>query len=146
MNRREWIVGAGAVALASVAKAAPTGKEKPAAEHHHEAPAAGLVDAASDCHKKAELCLSHCIGMLSTGDTSMAACAARVRDTLASSEALLALASSGSKHAKPLAKVCADICRDCEAECRKHADKMPVCKDCADACAKMIQEVSKLPA
>src|SRR3954469_1630848 len=108
MNRREWIVGAGAVALASVAKAAP--KDKPAAEHHHDAPAGGLVDATADCHKKAELCLSHCIGMLSTGDTSMAACAARVRDTLASSEALLALASAGSKYTKAMAKVCADIC------------------------------------
>jgi Cys-rich four helix bundle protein (predicted Tat secretion target) len=143
MNRRDWLVGAGAVAIASVAKAAPTAKTP---EHHHDAPAAGLVDAAADCSKKAEACMTHCISMLSSGDTSMGACAASVRDTLASSQALVAVASAGSKHTKVLAKACADICRDCEAECRKHQDKMPVCRDCADACAKMIQEVSKLPA
>jgi Cys-rich four helix bundle protein (predicted Tat secretion target) len=144
MNRREWIVGAGALALASVAKAAPKPEQQP---HHHDAPAnTGLVDAASDCHRKAEACLSHCISMLSTGDPSMGACAARVRDVLSSSEAVLGLAAAGSKYTKPMAKVCADICRDCEAECRKHADKMPVCKDCADACARMIQEIGKLPA
>ena len=140
MNRREWIVGAGAVLAASVAKAAPK-----AGEHAHDAPAnAGLVEAAADCEKKAQLCLSHCLSMLSTGDTSMAACALTVRDTIASSHALLALAAAGSKHVKSMARTCAEICRDCEAECRKHADKMPVCRDCAEACATMIKETAKL--
>ena len=58
--------------------------------------------------------------------------------------ALLALAAAGSKHLKSMARTCAEICRDCEAECRKHADKMPVCRDCAEACAVMIKETAKL--
>ena len=137
MDRREFLAGAAALTVASLAKAAP-----PAHPHEAAAPS-GLIDATADCRKKAEACLTHCISMLSTGDTSMAACAARVRDTIASSQALLALAAANSKHTKALAKVCADVCRDCEAECRKH-EKMPVCRDCADACAKMIAETAKL--
>jgi len=131
MNRRDWLVGAGAVALAAAAHAAP--KDKPAQEGNP------LVDATFDCQKKAEACLTHCMTMFAAGDTSMAACAAAVRETIATSGALATLAAAGSKHAKALAKVCADVCKDCEAECRKHQAKMAVCRECADACAKMIQ-------
>jgi Cys-rich four helix bundle protein (predicted Tat secretion target) len=142
MNRRDWLVGAGAVALAKVAKAGPKDK---AGEHRHDAaPYGPLIDAVMECQKRSEACLSHCISMLSTGDTSMAACAVTVRDTLALSNALTTLAAAGSKHTKAFAKLCAEVCRDCEAECRKHQDKMQVCRDCADACAKMNQEVAKL--
>jgi Cys-rich four helix bundle protein (predicted Tat secretion target) len=130
MNRRELLVGAGAIALASAAAhAAP-----PKAEGGN-----ALADAAVDCQKKAEACLTHCLMMFAGGDTSMAACAAAVRETIATSAALATLAAAGSKHVKALGKVCADVCKDCEIECRKHAAKMAVCRECADACAKMIQ-------
>ena len=136
MNRRELLLGAAAVAIASRAKAAP--KDKPAEGGN------ALLDATVDCQKKAELCLTHCLAMFAAGDTSMAACAAAVRETLATSRALETLAAANSKHQKDLAKVCAEVCKDCEAECRKHQAKMTVCRDCADACAKMIQEVGRL--
>jgi Cys-rich four helix bundle protein (predicted Tat secretion target) len=136
MNRRDLLVGAGAVALATAAKAAP--KEKPAQEGN------SLVDAAFDCQKKAEACLTHCLNMFAAGDTSMAACAAAVRETLATSRALATIASANSKHTKDLAKVCADVCKECEAECRKHQAKMNICRECADACARMILEVARL--
>jgi Cys-rich four helix bundle protein (predicted Tat secretion target) len=135
MDRRELLVGAGALALASIARGAP--KDKPAA-------APSLVDVASDCERKAEACLTHCLMMFSSGDTSMAACAAAVRETLATSHALVTLASANSKHLKEQAKVCAAVCKDCEAECRKHEAKMAVCKECADACAKMIAAIDKM--
>ncbi len=139
MNRRDVLVGAGVIAAAGVARA--TGKTE---EHHHDAPpAGGLLDATIDCEKRADFCLTHCLQMFATGDTSMVACAATVRDTIASAHALASLLAANSKHATAFAKLCADVCRDCEAECRKHA-KHPVCKDCADACAKMIQEIAKL--
>lgn len=142
MNRRELLVGAGAVALASVARAA--GKDKPASEaHHHDASFAALADAAAECVKRGEACAQHCLTMLGTGDTSMAACSRTSRDMLASTRALHTLASGGSKRTRDLARVCADICRDCEAECRKHPQH-DVCKACADACARMVQEWSKL--
>ncbi|HEY2743482.1 MAG TPA: Csp1 family four helix bundle copper storage protein [Polyangia bacterium] len=139
MNRREWLVGAGAVVAASVAKAAPK-----MAEPHAHGPNGALLDVAADCVKKAQACLTHCLGMLSTGDTSMAACAATARDTIASSQALVELAAASSKHLKSMARTCAEICRDCEAECRKHQDKMPICRDCAEACAAMIKEADKV--
>jgi Cys-rich four helix bundle protein (predicted Tat secretion target) len=137
MNRRDWLVGAGAVALAAAAQAAP--KEKPAPEGGNP-----LLDATFDCQKKAEACLTHCMTMFAAGDTSMAGCAAAVRETIATSRALASLAAANSKHTKELAKVCADVCKDCEAECRKHQAKMSVCRECADACARMIQEIARL--
>jgi Cys-rich four helix bundle protein (predicted Tat secretion target) len=143
MNRREVLVGAGALALAAVAKAAP--KDKPAdTMHHHDTAAQPLVDAAADCLKKGEVCQQHCFTLLGAGDTTMAPCAMAVRDMLASVRSLFILASAGSKHTKAVAKACAEICKDCEAECKKHADKHQPCKDCMDACVRMQQEIAKL--
>jgi Cys-rich four helix bundle protein (predicted Tat secretion target) len=145
VKRREMMAGtalgtlmlAGLAALAeSAAIAATPAAGKPA-------PNPGLADAATDCVRKAEDCLPHCLNMLSTGDTTLAACAQSVRETMAVCQATAALAASGSKHLSDLAKVCADICKDCEAECRKHADKHQICKDCADACAKTAQACAK---
>jgi Cys-rich four helix bundle protein (predicted Tat secretion target) len=144
MNRREVLVGAGALALAAVAKAAP--KDKPAETHHHDTAAQPLVDASVDCLKKGEVCQQHCFALLGSGDTSMSACAVSVRDMLASVRSVFTLASAGSKHTRVIAKACAEVCKDCEAECRKHQDKHKACHDCADACARMQQEIAKLSA
>jgi Cys-rich four helix bundle protein (predicted Tat secretion target) len=141
MNRRDVLVGAGALALATVARAG----QKATEAHHHDSSASPLVDATADCLKKGEVCESHCLTLLGSGDTSMAACAMSVRDMLASTRSLFTVASASSKHTPLVAKTCAQICKDCEAECRKHADKHQPCRDCADACARMQQEVAKLP-
>lgn len=141
MKRRDVLVGAGALALAAVAKAAPP---KTAEPHHHDAANQPLVDAAADCMKKGEACEQHCLTLLGGGDTTMAGCAIAVRDMLASVRGLFSLAASGSKHTRALAQVCAAICKDCEAECRKHAAMHQPCKDCGDACARMQAEVAKL--
>jgi Cys-rich four helix bundle protein (predicted Tat secretion target) len=142
MNRRDVLVGAGALALAAVAKAAP--KDKPAETAHQHGGPQPLVDAAADCLKKGEVCEQHCFTLLGSGDTTMAGCAMAVRDMLASVRSLFTLASAGSKHTKSIAKACAEICKDCEAECKKHADKHPPCKDCMDACIRMQQEIAKV--
>jgi Cys-rich four helix bundle protein (predicted Tat secretion target) len=144
MNRRDVLMGAGALALAAVAKAAP--KDKPAEAHRHEGAMSPLVDASAECLKKGEACQQHCFTLLGGGDTSMASCAESVRDMLASVRSVFTLASAGSKHTRVVAKACAELCKDCEAECRKHADKHQPCHDCMDACARMQQEISKLPA
>jgi Cys-rich four helix bundle protein (predicted Tat secretion target) len=143
MKRRDVLVGASALALAAVAKAAPP---KPGEAHHHESGALPLVDASADCLKKGEVCEQHCLTLLGSGDTTMASCAMSVRDMLASVRGLLTVASAGSKHTRTLARACADICKDCEAECRKHQDKHQPCRDCAEACARMQSEIAKLPA
>src|SRR5579883_39436 len=146
MNRREILMGAGALALASVARAT---RPKTGDAHHHGGHDAGpqpLVEAAADCLKRGEACEQHCFVLLGGGDASMAPCAIAVRDMLASVRALFTLAAAGSRYTAKMARLCAEVCRDCEAECRKHADKHPPCRDCADACARMQQEIAKLPA
>jgi len=80
-----------------------------------------------------EACLTHC---LRQKDDSMAACAVTVRDMLASCQATLSLASAQSKHLPAMAALCAKICRDCEAECKKHADHHAECKRCMESCAR----------
>ena len=143
MKRRDVLVGAGALAVAAVARAAPA-KDKPAEPHHHDAGSSPLVDVAVDCLKKGEVCEQHCFVLLGSGDATMAACATSVRDMLASVRSLFTLAAANSKHTRLIAKACAEICKDCEAECRKHQDKHQPCRDCAESCARMQQEVAKL--
>ncbi len=137
MKRRDVLVGAGALALAAVAKAAPQKSEGKSGAM------SALVDAAADCLKRGEACQQHCLQMLTSGDTSMGACGMAVRDMLASVRALLTLAAAGSSHTKLVAAACATICKDCETECRKHPT-MSVCKECGDACARMQAEIAKL--
>lgn len=98
-----------------------------------------LLDAATDCTKKAELCLQHCVESLSTGSKAMAACATSVREMTIYCEALAKASARKSKHVKALAKIALEACKDCEAECRKHK-QMQVCLDCAEACAACAKE------
>jgi Cys-rich four helix bundle protein (predicted Tat secretion target) len=140
MRRRAFLAaGAGIVAAAASLKveAAPP----------KSAPASGgmsaVADAASDCVRKGEACLSHCLAMLATGDQSMAACSKTVRDVLATSRALETLALTNGPRAAALAKVAADVARDCQAECAKHAQHPP-CKECGDACGRLIAAIAKL--
>jgi len=69
MNRRELLIGTGAVLVAAAARADKP-KTAPAA-----ASGSSLTDAAADCIKKGEACLAHCMTMLGSGDTSMSGCA-----------------------------------------------------------------------
>ena len=59
---------------------------------------------------------------------------------------MAALARLGSKRLTAFLGPCIEVCTDCEQECRKHADKHPVCKSCADACARFIAEAKKVVA
>jgi len=142
MNRREILVGAGAVLAAAAAhaqqKKAPP-PAKPADPHAgHHGGASPLVDAAADCVKKGRVCLSHCLTLLGSGDTSVAGCAKSVNDMVALAEALVAVGGAGSKHTAALAKLTADVSRECEAECKKHADKHEVCKACMECCQRLV--------
>ena len=53
------------------------------------------------------------------------------------------LATQDAKRLKDLAKGCADICRDCEVECRKHEFHHVECKRCAEACAATVKVLSR---
>ncbi|MCC7413573.1 MAG: four-helix bundle copper-binding protein [Gammaproteobacteria bacterium] len=124
----------------------------PARAHHgvpgvvhgpaHEA----LAAAAAACVRTGDDCLAHCIGSLTMGDTMLAVCADRVMQMRASCDALASMAAYDSRHLPALARVCAEVCRDCESECRQHEAMHAICGVCADACATCIDECGKVSA
>lgn len=150
ISRRDAMtVAAGGAAVLSLTALAQGKGAPPAKEPAKDAKAAAwtinepLLAAALDCLKAGETCLDHCIRTLSTGDKSMAECAGTVRAMLPMCRALADLTRLNSSHVKALAAVCAKVCRDCEAACKKHQNHhaeckacMESCKRCADACEK----------
>jgi Cys-rich four helix bundle protein (predicted Tat secretion target) len=102
-----------------------------------------LVDSASDCIKKGELCISHCIDMMAGGDKTMGPCSKTVRDMLTMCETLVKLATSNSEFTKKHAALCLEVCKKCEDECRKHP-KHKVCLNCAESCKACINEMNKI--
>jgi Cys-rich four helix bundle protein (predicted Tat secretion target) len=83
--------------------------------------------------------------MLANGDKSMGACAKTASEMLATCGALLSLAAQGAPSLSKFATVCLDVCKRCEAECRKHLQHPP-CADCAAACATCAAECKKIAA
>lgn len=144
MNRRELLIGAGAVLAAGAA-----GSMAEAAgghEHHHHGMGGGysaLIDAATECHKVAMACESHCFDTFAKGDTSLAECAREVNEMMALCDATVRSASLNGKQTKNLIKLCMEAGKSCEDECRKHQKKHDICRVAADACAKCVEECKK---
>lgn len=103
-----------------------------------------VIDTASACIAKGEVCVAHCIDLMKAGDTAMADCMKTVSAMMPMCAALVRLAALDSKRLKELAAVCNDVLADCEAECKKHAGKHAVCKDCMDSCTACIKECKAL--
>jgi Cys-rich four helix bundle protein (predicted Tat secretion target) len=129
MNRREFVVAAGALTAAAGSKAAPDGGAGAAASS-----GAGLVEVASACIQTGELCHAHCLQQFAAGDTSLAQCDRTVTMMLAMCRALVVAAAQGSSRLKEVARVCGQICRDCEAACKPHAGHHEICRRCMEAC------------
>jgi Cys-rich four helix bundle protein (predicted Tat secretion target) len=147
MDRREVLSGGVLLAAAAMANA-PFAADEPMHdhEHHHHdmpLPAANLLTSVSDCLLKGQICSDHCLVSLGDGDKAMAACAQSVAQMMATCGALQKLASSNSKYLPQMAKLARDVCKDCEAECKKHADKHKQCKDCQESCAACAKECEK---
>jgi Cys-rich four helix bundle protein (predicted Tat secretion target) len=102
-----------------------------------------LIDSASECIKKGELCISHCVDMMAGGDKTMGPCSKTVRDMLAMCETLSKLATSNSEFTKKHATLCLEVCKKCEDECRKHP-KHKVCMNCAESCKACSSEINKI--
>jgi Cys-rich four helix bundle protein (predicted Tat secretion target) len=137
MNRRELLTRSGVLATTPLIGCAGTHPQVAAgmpAGHHHGDPE--LADAALGCLGAGAACISHCLMLLAGGDTSMGPCSERAFAMRSMMESLAALAHTNSPHLPELARLAAKFCKDCEEECRKHADKHPTCKACAEACAK----------
>ena len=145
MNRREILLGAGGIALATIASQTLAGSDEH--EHHHAASGnQKLLETTGNCIIKGQLCVNHCLTLLGEGDKTLAACAKSVHQMLAVCAALQQLASYESKHLGEMAKLAMATCQECEDECRKHADKHASCKACADACADCHKECKALAA
>ncbi|TAJ76607.1 MAG: four-helix bundle copper-binding protein [Gallionellaceae bacterium] len=146
MNRRELLLGAAAMA-AVAASGRVFAAEHDAHEHHREMSTRNnsLIEAASDCVLKAQICLQHCLVLLGQGDKSMAACAKSASQVEAVCGALQKLATAEAKNLPQMAKLAMDVCKDCEEECKK-TDKHPECKACGEACAACYKECKKIAA
>jgi Cys-rich four helix bundle protein (predicted Tat secretion target) len=148
MNRRHLLE---ALALAGLGTAAARAADPPMPGHEHHDHAAmmskygDLVADTTHCVNSGEACIAHCLVLLGQGEKELAACAQSVEDTVAACTALRQMAAANSPHVPKLAAVVADICTDCETECRKH-EKHKVCHDCAEACAQCAKECQKAAA
>ena len=129
ITRRDVLL-VGASALAAQAAAIPL---EAAAEP--APPGAALAAAAGQCLQAGDACLQHCLDLLAKGDTSLGECAQNVRQMLAVCTAVGPIAVAGSRHLRAMARLCLDVCTDCEQACRKHEGHHAACKRCAEACA-----------
>jgi Cys-rich four helix bundle protein (predicted Tat secretion target) len=107
---------------------------------HHQS----VIDAALTCVNRGNVCLNHCYTLLGEGDPSLANCVRTVSAMLPMTSALVSFAALDAPRLKDLARLCADVCGDCEAECRKHQDHHAACRACADSCADCIKECKAL--
>ncbi len=152
MNRRELLLSGLAVAGSSLMGTAMAqghnhdmaAHDMSTHEHHHDAPYAALALATSDCLQKGQACLSHCLVLLGDGDKAMAGCAQSVNQMMALCGALQQLANQNSKQLSRVAAIAMDACKQCEDECKKHADKHEVCKACGESCAACYKECKKV--
>jgi Cys-rich four helix bundle protein (predicted Tat secretion target) len=143
LERRKLLIGAGAaVSLASA------GTAWGASTHEDHARMAdqkqGIIDASLNCVKRSQACLNHCFDLFKSGDTSLAECADIVQEMSIMCTALSQLAATHSRHLKSFAKVCIEVGKNCEDECRKHETKHALCKACAEACVNCIEECNKI--
>jgi Cys-rich four helix bundle protein (predicted Tat secretion target) len=147
MDRRSLLAGLGTVMSAAVADTAlgATAKASATSEPRGGGARGALAAAAADCNLKSQACLDHCLVMLGHGDQTLAECANLTIQVQAICSSLQRLASGNSKYLTQMAQLAKQACRDCAAECRKHADNHETCKACmlsceacADECAKVV--------
>lgn len=144
MDRREALSTLAAAGFAAVA-AGSVQAQSHDHHHHHGGPKyQALIDSAQSCLSTGDACLNHCFELLGNGEKEMAACAKSVNQMLSMVETLRKLAVSESKFLARYAKLCGEMCEDCEKECRKHEKKHAECKACADSCAACLKECKKI--
>ena len=153
MNRRELLGTFAAVAAASLASTGARAST-PMAEHEHPASTPSqaaakdayqsLREAASGCVSAGQVCLAHCIRLLSEGDKSMDQCARAVNQMLALCGAIQNLAAQSSALTPALAKVALEGCRQCADACEPHVDHHAECKACHQACLDCMKQCEAL--
>lgn len=143
LTRRTVLLSLSAGALSALAPGLAQGEDN-TGKQTTQTPHQALAETALDCVGWGERCQKHIMTLFLAGDTSLAQCSARIHDMVAVCNALASLAAAESDHLKPFAKVCIDVCKSCEQECRKHEQHHPICKDTAEACARVVAACQKV--
>ncbi|HFA7292863.1 TPA: four-helix bundle copper-binding protein [Neisseria gonorrhoeae] len=147
MNRRQFLGSAAAVSLASAASFARAHGHADYHHHHDMQPAAASArQTAAHCLDAGQVCLTHCLSLLTQGDTSMSDCAVAVRQMLALCGAVHDLAAQNSPLTRDAAKVCLEACKQCAKACKEHSAHHAECKACYESCLDCIKECEKLAA
>ena len=147
ISRRALLAGSAAVVAAASANSAMASGGGGHGHHGHHAQGnasnEALVRAAGDCLIAGEFCDAHCQVTLASGDSTLAACSAAVRDMSAGCSALVRLAVAGSRRLPEMAKTCILLLEDCKAECDKHPEHEE-CKACLQACDACLEACKKV--
>jgi len=145
-ERRDLLVGAGAIGAGALASTLLAGNAFAAGPHelmHQHATGSShekMIAALHECMRTGDDCLQHCLMEFKSGDTEMTDCARLVIETGAFCSAHAKLATMNSANMKELCELNIKFCSACEKECRKFEKKHSTCKACADACASCIKE------
>lgn len=144
VNRREFIDAASSVAALGMVAVSSNALADNDDEHSHrkdhETRHRDLVEAALECVARGQACISHCLDLMASGDTSVAECARSVNLMTPFCDSFARFAIADSKHLKDMAKMCIKVCEDGEKVCREHEDKHVECYECAQACKNSIEE------
>jgi len=147
MDRREMLLGAAAAGTAAWMSNAMAADEHPQhMQHHVGGKYLPLLDSTADCVRTGENCLAHCLIVLGEGDKEMSGCSKSVNQMLSVCNALMRLAAQESSYVPKMAAVAAQVCKDCEDQCRKHEKKHEECKACAEACVACLKECKRVAA
>ncbi|HEX2336160.1 MAG TPA: four-helix bundle copper-binding protein [Hyphomicrobiaceae bacterium] len=143
-SRRWLIAGAGALVAGVGLAGSAWGQGAAPKTSPVKSPHQAIIDATKRCETVGNVCLRHCVRLTRLGDKSLAECMRSVSAMLPICVATNKLATQDAKALAALAKVCADVCRECEAECRKHEFHHVECKRCAEACAATVKVLAAL--
>lgn len=139
ISRRDLLLGMGAAATMAYA-----GSVSAATKEHdhskHSTQLTDVMDAVNDCLDKGRRCIAHCLVSFTEGDTELADCASKAHEMMAICEGFAYLVASNSSYTKEYSKLCAKVCEDCAAECKKH-DEHKECKACEDACNDLVDAI-----
>ena len=139
ISRRGILQGIGAAA--AMAYAGNTVSAMPGHDHSkHSSQLPGLLDAVNNCLAKGERCIAHCLVSFVEGDLELAKCASKVHEMQAICGGYSYLVASNSEYVKAYARVCEQVCADCEKVCLEHKEHIE-CKACADACADVVDQI-----
>ena len=138
-SRRDILLGMGAaasLAYTGTATAAMSGHD----HSKHTAQLPDVLDAANACLDKGQRCIAHCLVSFTEGDTELANCAMKVHEMQEICNAFSYLLAANSSYVKEYSTICAKVCKDCAAECRKH-EQHHECRNCAEACDDIIDAI-----